>query len=127
MKPLKAGELRKRGQIQQLPDPTGSQANRNAANEPDLTGNWKKFADVWFKIVRLSGREQQYAEQIAAGATDLLTIRYFPGVLPGMRIVFTDPQVKKKRVFNFTFINDVEERHYQMEITAIEDPKAPGM
>jgi SPP1 family predicted phage head-tail adaptor len=126
LKPLKAGELRKRGQIQQLPDPTGSQANRNAANEPDLTGNWKKFADVWFKIEDLSGREQRYADQIAAGATHLITTRYFPGVLPTMRIAFVEPQTKRKRVFNFTFVADPEERHYKLEITGIEDPKAPG-
>lgn len=119
MKPLAAGKLTKRLQIQQLP--TGAAAPApNRANEPDLLNSWKTTATVWGGIEPVTGREILYASVITSDTTHLVTIRYFPGLTPAMRFKHIDTRTKAARLFQIRAVLDPEEKHVQMVCGCVE-------
>ena len=79
---MQAGKLRHRIQIQQ----------KTAGRDP-VTGEvneaiWSSFAEVWAAFTPLSGREFIAARAAQSEATARVVIRYRPGVLPTMRILY---------------------------------------
>lgn len=56
-------------------------------------GEWRPLASaVPAQVVSLSGKQAEVARQLVADATHAVTVRYRPGVLPGMRLVGTGDQ-----------------------------------
>lgn len=79
---MQAGKLRHRVQIQQ----------KTAGRDP-VTGEvneaiWSSFAEVWAAFTPLSSREFIAARAAQSEATARVVIRYRPGVLPTMRILY---------------------------------------
>lgn len=121
----RAGRFRKQGTIQYLPRTLSN--TPNAFNSPDLVGGWRNYkTGIWFNLRPLDGRELVYAAQITADATHLIECRWFApaGVDAIMRMAFPDPAAPdpktgrppKVRYFNFDFVNDLEERHVELNI-----------
>lgn len=108
---IEAGSLRKRVQIQALPASQAMEPNWNEA----LYTDWTAQGTVWASIEPLSGRELVYANQVAADATHLVTVRYFQGLAERMRFVYADDRTAQTRYFNISFVKDVEERHIQQQ------------
>lgn len=108
---MRANELRHRIDIQVR------STGRDAQNRPLDT--WSTVASPRAKIVPLSGRERFSGN---AGRTDishLVTIRYqaqfsSPQSMAGMRFLYAG------RIFNITSSRDVDERHFDIELTASE-------
>jgi len=65
-------------------------------------------------ITPLSGHERLHAQQLEAGVTHRILLRYRPGVTAKQRLRFGD------RVFNIRAVIDVEERNRWLEILAEE-------
>jgi len=59
---------------------------RDSYNQPVDT--WTTFATVWANIVQKSSREFYSAQKINAEITELFVIRYLPGLLSNMRVIF---------------------------------------
>jgi SPP1 family predicted phage head-tail adaptor len=113
---IQPGELRKRIRIQQ----------NAAVQTPDggTAENWVDFVTRWAAIGPLGGRELAAAAQVYPEANSLITLRWFPGaellrpgVAPDMRILYG------ARQFDIVNVNDVEERHQELRIVAIERPE----
>ena len=72
------------------------------------------IATLRASITPLSGRERLHAQQLEAGVTHRILLRYRPGVTARQRLRFGD------RLFNIRAVIDVEERHRWLEILAEE-------
>lgn len=68
----------------------------------------------WASIRQLRGWETERAAQMQIYATHLITMRYVPGITPKMRAVHGT------RIYEFQFVDDVENAHVRLEITAAE-------
>lgn len=111
--PLKAGQLRKRVRLQQIPP---NVTNPDAYNAPDLINSWADVATIWASIEPLTGRELAWAEVALVGdVTHKVTIRYFSGVNAKMRFAYLDPHTNKLRYFNIEFVRNPEERNRRLE------------
>lgn len=103
---MRIGELNKRITIQK----STTETNENGFDAE----TWVKWKTVWAKVENLSIREYWAAKAIQAENTIKFTIRYLPGVLPTMRILFQDKQ------YNIEPPQDVGFKHAYMEIKATE-------
>lgn len=79
-----------------------------------LLDNWIAFASVRLGLEPLRGREFNSAGRVSAETTHLIYMRYLTGLTPDMRILFGT------RIFDIQAIIDIDERHRDFEITAIE-------
>lgn len=107
MKPTRAGKLRRRVTLQQLPE----------AESLDSFGqpirDYQDVGTYWGSIEPLSGREAEAAGQLRSEATHLLTVRYLGAdVTPNP----TDRWVYDGRTFGVVAIRNVEERNRRYEI-----------
>ena len=76
---------------------------------------WEDFASTWASVEPLIGREYLAAKQVSAEVTHKIRMRYMPGVLPTMTIVWGD------REFEIVSVLNVEERGREILIMATED------
>jgi len=77
---MRAGTLRKRVTIQQP-----SEGSADPLNEKVMS--WSDVATVWATVLPQSGREFYRAQQVHADLTDVVSIRYRPGITARMRLV----------------------------------------
>jgi SPP1 family predicted phage head-tail adaptor len=91
------------------------------ASKDELGGQpqvWQDIAPVRFGLESTGGAEVQTGGGARAQSTYLITMRYRVGVKSTMRIK------QGERVFNFTHVDDIEERHRELNIAAIEGVSA---
>lgn len=77
------------------------------------------FGRVWASISPLSGSERYVAAMQQDTSTHKINCRWFPGVTPKMQARLSIPG-QADRVFNFTSVNNVEERNIELEIMGTE-------
>lgn len=85
----------------------------NAAQE-----TWMELITVRASVKPLSGRELWWARQVQAQVTHRIRTHYLLGIKEKMRGVVTS--IAGDRVFNFLSVTDVDEKHVELEILAIE-------
>ena len=85
---------------------------------------WMDVAKVRFMILTESGRELDNAGNLRSVAVTTITMRFIPNVVPGMRIKTDPTKLDDGRFFNITVVNDVNLKHYELELTALEDRTA---
>jgi SPP1 family predicted phage head-tail adaptor len=76
---------------------------------------WADFAEVWASVEPLIGREYMASKQISAEVSHKIRMRYIPGLLPTMKILWG------AREFEVVSIMDVQERNQEIIIMATED------
>lgn len=99
---MKSGQLRHRVTVQSL---TVTQDEYGAPVE-----TWTTMATVWVSIEPLEGREYFAARQVNAEVTGRIRMRYLPGVLPSMRVLYGT------RTFNILSIINPDERKRMTEL-----------
>lgn len=103
---MRGGTLKKRITIEQL------EGSLDSYGEEAMT--WVTFASVRASVRPVSGREYFAARQEQSEVTHKVRFRYVSGVTPDMRINYGG------RYFDIAFINDIFERHREIEIMATE-------
>lgn len=81
---IEAGQLRDSVRIERPP------TTRDSAGEQPVTGWTTVINNLKCQIVPLSGRELALAKEMHAEVTHRVISWYVPGILPEMRIMFTD-------------------------------------
>lgn len=75
---------------------------------------WDTFCTTKALIEPLSGRELEAAQAVHSEVTYRMTIRYRPGIVASMRVLYQD------KVFNITDVEDVRMMHRILQIMASE-------
>jgi SPP1 family predicted phage head-tail adaptor len=116
---MRSGALRQKGMLQDRSASRDSLGGQNLA--------WIDVAPVRFALQPQGGREFNTADAVRNQSTFTIMMRFRRGMNETMRIV--GQGAIAGRVFNFVNINDVDERHRDLEITAIEglSPPAAGL
>jgi SPP1 family predicted phage head-tail adaptor len=99
---IRAGELRHQVTLQQLGKRVDDGYGGGSIPEIDVV-------KLWAHIEPLVGRELFNEAQFNPSVTHQITIRYYPGIKPSMRILFGS------RVFDIKSIRDIDERHRKIE------------
>lgn len=94
---LNAGELRNVIVIQSLPAVI-AQDSRGGENRGE--DQWSTVVTAHAKIDTQGGREFMAARAVNAELTHEISIRWMPGLGPGMRVLFTDPSTGNNRYFD---------------------------
>ena len=103
---MRGGMLRHQGMLQDRTTIRGEYGGQETI--------WKDIQPVRFGLESTGGREVETAGTVRPQSTFTLTMRWLPGVTPSMRILMGE------RAFNFTSVNDIEERHRELNIAVIE-------
>ena len=105
---MRAGELKKRITIEQ---PTGT---ADALGEPVQT--WATWAVLWAALQPLVGTERLQAAQVNANADVKVTIRYYLGLIPTvkMRIRYGT------RMFQIVSVQNIDEHNREVDLLTIE-------
>lgn len=72
------------------------------------------FHKCWARVHPLSGTERFDAQQIQSELSHRVEIRYYPGIMPQMKIKYGDRQ------FNIESVIDLEEQHREMYLNCSE-------
>lgn len=75
-----------------------------------VTITWTEFKSLWASIETFKTYERQSAEAAWPGADVKMGVKYVAGLLPTMRIVYGG------KIYSILGINDIEERHRDLEI-----------
>jgi SPP1 family predicted phage head-tail adaptor len=112
---MRAGKLRRNLAYQQKTQVPDSLA------QPQPT--WTTLAQFWCGIRSPTGRESLNAQQIKAQVSHVVETRFSPStpVLPTGRFVTED-----NRVFNISYVLNVDERNRQLDIGCIEVISPPA-
>lgn len=113
---MRSGRLRHRIVLQRR---TGAE---NDFGEP--TDTWSDVATLSAGIEPISGREYFAAQQVQSEVTHRVTIRYFEGITPKDRLVWTDPATAVARYFDIRSVIDRDERHREMAIMCVEHARS---
>lgn len=113
---MRAGRLRHRVAIQRR---TGAESG---FGEP--TDTWSTLATVSAGIEPISGREYFAAQQVQSEVTHRVTIRYFEGVNPKDRLLWTDPATGVARYFDIRAVIDRDERHREFALMCVEHARS---
>ena len=104
---MNAGRLDKRISIE-----------RHEVEQDDETGEvidrWIPTYSVWAAIEPLQGREFIAAMSVHAERTIRIRLRYLPGIVPTMRVVY------QGRVFSLTAVINVREENVELQLMALE-------
>ena len=104
---MNAGRLDKRISIE-----------RHEVGQDDETGEvidrWIPTYSVWAAIEPLQGREFIAAMSVHAELTIRIRLRYLPGIVPTMRVVY------QGRVFSLTAVINVREENVELQLMALE-------
>lgn len=109
---LKSGDLVHRITINSMPLGTADAFGARAAT-PTF------FARAWASIDPVAGRELAVARNYSATVTHKIGMRYIPGVLPTMQIVYTPPD-GSARTFAINAVIDPGERRKELTIFCTE-------
>lgn len=82
--------------------------------------NWSTFALVYAGFETLSGRELFNAQKLNAEITTKITIRWRAGVLPEMRVNWTDTGNNRNRIFDILACMDPTEHRRQLNLLSVE-------
>ena len=93
--------------------PAGSKSSTGAK-----TASWVEFKQVYAKIKTMRTYEKQAAQAANPGANVMIRIKYIAGLLPTMRIVYNST------IYSILGINDIDERHRDVEFTCQSGVKA---
>jgi len=72
---------------------------------------WNLYREVWANVETLKGFERQVACASWPASDVKISFRYVAGLLPTMRVVYNG------RSYSILGINDLEERHRDVELT----------
>ncbi|ABR74602.1 head-tail adaptor protein [Actinobacillus succinogenes] len=61
---------------------------------------WKNVATVWADVRPLSGREYFAAQQVQSEVTTQIWLRHLPGIVPTMRVKFSERTLEILSVLN---------------------------
>lgn len=98
MRPVRAGKLRKRIDIEHVV--------QTAEGDGSTTESWQTFATRWASIepIETSGREYLQGAAIESDVSHVITLRWLDGVTAKHRVYF------RGRIFEIESTADVEER-----------------
>lgn len=82
------------------------------------TTSWVLFKQVYAKIKTMRTYEKQAAQAANPGANSMIRVKYIAGLLPTMRIVYNST------IYSILGINDIDERHRDVEFTCQSGVKA---
>ncbi len=105
---MRAGKLRHPITIEQPTDTQGS-----TYGQAGLT--WTTFKRTRASIEPASGKEQIGADQVQAGVTHVVGMRFIPGVTTKMRIAFGT------RVFSIISTLNIQERNRELKLMCMEE------
>ena len=74
------------------------------------TPTWTRQATVWAKVEVIGGAELISADQAAATLTHTVTIRYYAGLLPTMRIYWTPGDGTTRTMIVHSVVEDTHRR-----------------
>lgn len=114
---IAAGKLRWQIQIMQ---PTNEQSSSGDV-DPAATS---LFATTWASVESLMGRELYAAQQRVSEVTHKITIRYQPGVLANMSVLFSDPGDGRPRVFQIMAVQNPDETTHMLSLLCVERDNA---
>lgn len=114
---IEAGKLRWPIQILQ---PTNEQSSSGDI-DPTATS---LFASVWAAVESLTGRELYAAQQRVSEVTHKITIRYMPGILANMSVVFSDAGDGRPRVFQIMAVQNPDETAHVLYLLCVERDNA---
>lgn len=108
--------------VKAMPVPAGKLTKRVTILSPvrseneylEKPENWQEVASVWAAMEPLTGKEVWEASQVQPIATHKITIRYRPGMTGALRLSH------KGRIFEITYVRDVQEKHEKLEIFCTE-------
>jgi SPP1 family predicted phage head-tail adaptor len=105
---MRAGSLRHRITIRRLVDGQDDEFG-SATLTPTV------FADrVPASVEPLTGKELINADRTEAGVSHRVRIRYMPGIVPKMQVVFNE------RILNIVSVINKEERNIELELMCLE-------
>jgi head-tail adaptor len=113
---MRAGTLRKVGWLQQR-----SQTRDNFGGLPP---SWVDVCKIRYEFQISSARELDSAGNVRAVAISTVTMRWQDGILPGMRIRGEQTDREPQKFFNITAVNDINQKHHELELTVLEDRTA---
>lgn len=99
---MRAGKLRHRVTIQQV---TETRSATGAVVEA-----WGDVADVWAAVEPLRGREFFASKEFQAQVDTRIRIRYYPGVIPKMRVLWGT------RIYLVDSVINPEERDKELQL-----------
>ena len=103
---MNAGRLDKRITIERM------ESGQDELGQP-IEG-WISTYSVWASIEPLQGREYIAAMAAQAERTVRIRLRYLPGIVPTMRVVY------QGRVFSLTAVINVREENRELQLMALE-------
>lgn len=112
---VNTGEYRKRIAIQQKTGAASADPNDAGA----LVSGTNPVVRAWAKISNTKGREYQLGLQVVGEASDIVEMRYQPGITPEMQVVYA-PAIGAARTFDINNITDPEEKHIKLYLFCTE-------
>lgn len=83
-----------------------------------MTVTWVLFKPMWASIANMRSYEKQSSDAAWPGSDSRIGIKYVSGVLPTMRVVYDD------KIYSILGINDIGERHRDIELICQSGVKA---
>ncbi len=115
---IRAGELRNQITIQVMPSPRPRNADGGETRSDD---KWMTYVVCAAKIDTAGGQEFMRARAVNATLTHEITIRWFQGIKPNMRVLFSDPIEGVDRSFNISsIVNPNTEIRYSLLLHCVE-------
>lgn len=93
---------------------TVQQATETQSASGAVIQDWQPFAKVWADVHNLSGREYWQAAQTAANVSHQVTMRFLPGLIPKMRILWGS------RVLDIQSVLNPDDREIEHSLMCIE-------
>ena len=90
-----------------------TRAATNAYGQPG--GAYSDVVTLWAKKESLAGKENVNNVEFSAEVTDRFTCPYFAGILPQMRVSYTD-NAGTVHLFDILFVTNVDERYFFLEL-----------
>ncbi len=109
---MQSGKLRYSVSIEQ------QSASRTPFGSP--VDSWAVLATVRAGIFPLTGRELEAAQKLNAEINTKITMRYLAGIVPEMRVNWTDSRANRTRLYDILGIADEEQRHNKMDLLCVE-------
>lgn len=103
---MRAGQLRHRIVIQQLAE------GRDSAG--GIAETWITFVTLPAAVEPLKGREYFQSDQLNAEVSHRIKVRYYPGILPKMRVSWGT------RIFRVEAVLNIDERNREIQLMCTE-------
>ena len=113
---VRAGEYRKRITIQQNTGTVSTDPNDLGA----LAVATKPVVRAWAKISNTKGKEYELGLQVVGESSDVVEMRYQPGIEPKMQVIYTDDRTGVTRTLDINNVTDPDERHIKLYLFCTE-------